>query len=192
MALSNSTMLPLGTRAPDFSLPDADGKCVALNDFKDAKALLVIFMCNHCPYVKHVAYTLAKLAAEYQKKGVAVVGINANDVERYPADSPAMMKEEAKLVGYTFPYLMDESQAVAKAYRAACTPDFYVFDKDQKLVYRGRMDGSTPGNSTPTTGDELRAALDAVLAGKPVAPDQKSSMGCNIKWKPGNEPDYFR
>src|SRR3954451_10321606 len=192
MALTNSTMLPLGTRAPDFSLPDADGKCVALNDFKDAKALLVIFMCNHCPYVKHVAYTLAKLAAEYQKKGVAVVGINANDVERYPADSPALMKEEAKLVGYTFPYLMDESQAVAKAYRAACTPDFYVFDKDQKLVYPGRLDGRTPGNSTPTTGDELRAALDAVLAGKPLAPDQKSSMGCNIKWKPGNEPDYFR
>ena len=192
MALTNSTMLPLGTRAPDFSLPDADGKWVALKDFKDAKALLVIFMCNHCPYVKHVAYTLAKLAAEYQKKGVAVVGINANDVERYPADSPALMKEEAKRVGYTFPYLMDESQEVAKAYRAACTPDFYVFDKAQNLVYRGRMDGSTPGNSTPTTGDELRAALDAVLAGKPVAPDQKSSMGCNIKWKPGNEPDYFR
>jgi peroxiredoxin len=192
MALTNSTMLPLGTQAPDFSLPDADGKCVALKDFKDSKALLVIFMCNHCPYVKHVAYTLAKLAAEYQKKGVAVVGINSNDVERYPADSPALMKEEVKRVGYTFPYLMDESQAVAKAYRAACTPDFYVFDKDQQLVYRGRMDGSTPGNSTPTTGAELKAALDAVLEGKPQAREQKSSMGCNIKWKHGNEPDYFR
>jgi peroxiredoxin len=192
MALTNSTMLPLGTAAPDFSLPDADGKCVALKDFKEAKALLVIFMCNHCPYVKHVAYTLAKLAAEYQKKGVAVVGINANDVERYPADSPAMMKEEIKRIGYTFPYLMDESQAVAKAYRAACTPDFFLFDKDQKLVYRGRMDSSTPGNNIPPTGDELRAALDAVLAGKPVAREQKSSMGCNIKWKHGNEPDYFR
>jgi peroxiredoxin len=191
MALTNSTMLPLGTSAPDFSLPDADGKCVALKDFKGAKGLLVIFMCNHCPYVKHIAFALAKLAAEYQKKGIGVVGINSNDTERYPADSPSMMKEEIKSVGYTFPYLMDESQEVAKAYRAACTPDFYLFDKEQKLVYRGRMDGSTPGNNTPTTGNELRAALDAVLEGRPIPREQKSSMGCNIKWKHGNEPDYF-
>ena len=185
-------MLPLGTKAPEFSLPDADGKCVSLKDFKDAKAFLVVFMCNHCPYVKHVAYTLAKLAKEYQQKGVAVVGINSNDVERYPADSPSLMKEEIKRVGYTFPYLVDESQAVAKAYHAACTPDFFLFNKDQKLVYRGRMDGSTPGNGITTTGDELKAAMEAALAGKPAAPEQKQSMGCNIKWKHGNEPHYFR
>lgn len=192
MALTNSTMLPLGTRAPEFSLPDVDGKCFSLKDFKDAQALLVIFMCNHCPYVKHVAYTLAKLAKEYQQKGAAVVGINSNDAERYPADSPVLMKEEIKRVGYSFPYLVDETQAVAKAYHAACTPDFFLFDKERKLVYRGRMDGSTPGNGVATTGDELKAAMDAVLSGKPVPAEQKQSMGCNIKWKHGNEPDYFR
>jgi peroxiredoxin len=191
MALTQSTMLPLGTRAPDFSLPDAEGNCVALKDLQSAPALLVMFLCNHCPYVKHVAYTVAKLASEYQKKGVAVVAINSNDVARYPADSPALMKEEIKRVGYTFPYLVDETQEVAKAYRAACTPDFYVFDKNQNLVYRGRLDGSMPGNKLPTTGEELRAALDAALAGKPAPAEQKNSMGCNIKWKPGNEPDYF-
>lgn len=184
-------MLPLGTKAPNFSLPDPDGKCVSLQDFNGAPALLVMFICNHCPYVKHVAYTVAKLASEYQQKGIGVVAINSNDVARYPADSPALMKEEVKRVGYTFPYLMDETQEVAKAYRAACTPDFYVFDRDQKLIYRGRLDGSMPGNNTPTTGSELRAALDAALAGKPAPADQKNSMGCNIKWKPGNEPDYY-
>ncbi|MDB6035269.1 MAG: Alkyl hydroperoxide reductase and/or thiol-specific antioxidant family (AhpC/TSA) protein [Verrucomicrobiales bacterium] len=191
MALTQSTMLPLGTKAPDFSLPDADGNCVALKDFQGASALLVMFLCNHCPYVKYVAYTVAKLASEYQNKGVSIVAINSNDVERYPADSPALMKEEIKRIGYTFPYLVDETQEVAKSYRAACTPDFYVFDKDQKLVYHGRLDGSMPGNNVPTTGEELRAALDAALAGKPTPADQKNSMGCNIKWKPGNEPDYF-
>jgi peroxiredoxin len=189
MALTYSKMLALGTKAPDFSLPATDNKAVSLADFKGAPALLVMFLCNHCPYVQHARYTIAHLAQEYQKKGVAVVAINSNDSEKYPADSPAMMREEKKLVGYTFPYLYDESQAVAKAYRAACTPEFYVFDKPQKLMYRGRLDGSSPGNDVPATGNDLRAALDAVLAGKPVSADQKPSMGCNIKWKPGNEPE---
>ena len=148
-------------------------------------------MCNHCPYVKHVAAGLAELAKEYQRRGVAVVGINSNDVDAYPDDSPAKMAEEVKLRGYTFPYLYDETQAVAKAYRAACTPDFYVFDRQRKLVYRGQMDSSRPGSDVPVTGEDLRAALDAVLAGQPVSANQKPSLGCNIKWKPGNEPDYF-
>lgn len=184
-------MLPLGTQAPNFSLSDPDGNRVSLQDFKGAPALLVMFLCNHCPYVKHVADTVAKLASEYQKKGVAVVAINSNDVERYPADSPALMKEEIRRVGYTFPYLFDETQEVATAYRAACTPDFYVFDKEQKLTYRGRLDGSMPKSTTPPSGEDLRAALEAALSGQPGPADQKYSMGCNIKWKPGNEPDYY-
>lgn len=191
MGLTNSTMLPLGTTAPPFSLPDTSSKTVSLHDFKGAPALLVTFICNHCPYVQHVAYSLAKLAKEYQGKGVAVVGINSNDAQKYPSDSPAMMKEEVKRVGYTFHYLYDQSQEVAKAYRAACTPEFYVFDKDRKLVYRGRFDASNPGNAIAPSGEDLRRALDAALSGKPVPADQKPSMGCNIKWKPGNEPDYF-
>ena len=184
-------MLPLGTKAPDFRLPGPNGKVVALADFKSAPALLVIFMCNHCPYVKHVGEGLARLARDYRPRGVAVVGINSNDAANYPADSPAKMAEEAASAGYTFPYLYDETQAVAKAYRAACTPDLYLFDKDQRLVYRGQLDDSRPGNGVPVTGKDLRAALDAVLAGKPAAPNQKPSIGCNIKWKPGNEPEYF-
>lgn len=191
MVQTASTMLPLGTKAPDFSLPDVGGKRVSLSDFSGGPALLVIFMCNHCPYVKHVAAGLAALAKEYQRRGVAVVGINANDAAAYPDDSPAKMAEEVKLRGYTFPYLYDETQAVAKAYRAACTPDFYLFDSQQKLVYRGQMDSSRPGNNIPVTGADLRAALEAVLAGKPVPATQRPSLGCNIKWKPGNEPDYF-
>jgi peroxiredoxin len=193
MSLTPSTMLPLGTAAPDFRLPDANGggKTVALADFKNAPALLVIFICNHCPYVKHIRQGLAQLGRDYQPKGVAIVGISSNDVANYPADSPAKMKEEAKSAGYTFPYLYDETQQVAKAYRAACTPDIYLFDRQQKLVYRGQFDDSRPGSSLPVTGKDLRAAMDAVLAGKPVSPDQRSSIGCNIKWKAGNEPDYF-
>jgi len=152
----------------------------------------VIFMCNHCPYVVHVAEGLARLAAEYQRRGVAVVGINSNDVSAYPDDAPERMAEEVKRRGYTFPYLYDESQAAAKAYRAACTPDFYVFDRGRKLVYRGQMDSSRPNSGLPVTGVDLRAALDAVLAGQPVSAAQKPSLGCNIKWKPGNEPEYFR
>ena len=192
MVKTASTMLPLGVKAPDFSLPDVGGKRVSLADFSDAPALLVIFMCNHCPYVKHVAAGLAALAKDYQQRGVAVVGINSNYVDSFPEDSPAKMAEEVKLRGYTFPYLYDETQAVAKAYRAACTPDFYVFDQKRKLVYRGQMDSSRPGGELPVTGKDLRAALDAVLAKRPVSISQTPSIGCNIKWRPGNEPDYFR
>jgi thiol-disulfide isomerase/thioredoxin len=153
--------------------------------------LLVAFICNHCPYVKHVAAELAVLGAEYQKRGAGVVAINSNDVENYPDDSPAKMAEEVKSRGYTFPYLYDETQAVAKSYGAACTPDFYVFDTDRKLVYRGQMDSSRPDSGKPVTGEDLRAALDAVLNGKPVSVNQKPSLGCNIKWKAGNEPPYY-
>jgi peroxiredoxin len=185
-------MLPLGTRAPAFTLPGTDGARISLDDFKAAPALLVIFMCNHCPYVKHVRQDLARLAKEYQEKGVAVVGISANDVAGYPEDSPEMMAREKTEAGYTFPYLYDETQAVAKAYSAACTPDFYVFDRERKLVYRGQMDASRPGNAIAVTGKDLRSALDAVLAGEPVSADQRPSMGCNIKWKRGNEPSYAR
>lgn len=191
MVETASTMLPLGTEAPDFELPDTEGNTVRLDDFEDAPALLVVFMCNHCPYVKHVREGLVELTRKYMDKGVAVVAISSNDVEAYPQDSPERMKQEAEQHGYPFPYLYDETQEVAKAYRAACTPDFYVFDEDQKLVYRGQMDDSRPGSDVPVTGKDLRAALDAVLEGRPVPGDQKPSAGCNIKWKPGQEPDYF-
>ena len=191
MVAVNSTMLPLGTRAPEFQLPDTNGKAVSLADLKNAPALLVVFMCNHCPFVKHIRAGLAQLARDYQPRGLAVVGISSNDVANYPQDSPAKMAEEARAAGYVFPYLYDETQAVAKAYRAACTPDFYSFDKDQRLVYRGQFDDSRPGNGIPVTGKALRAAIDAMLAGKPVTANQKPSIGCNIKWKPGNEPEYF-
>jgi len=191
MARTLSTMLPLGTVAPDFTLVNVDGREVSLADFAGAPALLVAFICNHCPYVKHVAPALADLAREYQARGVAVVAISSNDPAGYPADSPEQMVAEAEMRGYTFPYLFDDTQGVAKAYGAACTPDFYVFDKSQKLVYRGQMDESRPDSGKPVTGKDLRAALDAVLAGKPVSPDQKPSLGCNIKWRAGNEPAYF-
>ena len=192
MVKTASTMLPLGTKAPDFRLLDAvSSRPVARDDFAKAPALLVMFVCNHCPFVKHVQAGLSALARDYQRKGVAVVGINSNDVEAHPEDGPAQMKKEAAAAGYVFPYLFDESLAVAKAYRAACTPDFFLFDRGRKLVYRGQMDGSRPGNDVPVTGADLRAALDAVLAGKPVAANQRASLGCNIKWKPGNEPEYF-
>ena len=189
---ASTMMLPLGAPAPEFALPDPAGKVVSLSDFLDAPALLVIFMCNHCPYVQHVADGLAALAREYQKRGVAVVGINANDWTTYRDDAPAKMAEEARRRAYTFPYLADETQEVAKAYRAACTPDFYVFDKDRKLAYRGQMDGARPGNNVKVTGVDLRDALDAVLEGRPAPTKQKPSLGCNIKWRPGNEPEYFR
>jgi peroxiredoxin len=192
MVAVNSTMLPLGTRAPDFQLPDTNGKTVSLADFEKANALLVIFMCNHCPYVKHIRNGLAQLARDYMSRGVAIVGISSNDVENYPQDSPRKMAEEAKAAGYIFPYLYDETQEVAKAYRAACTPDIYLFDSEQRLVYRGQLDDSRPGNNVPVTGKDVRAALDALLAGKSLPSNQKASIGCNIKWKPGNEPDYFR
>lgn len=192
MVRTASTMLlPLGAQAPQFRLPDTEGRLVGLENFAGAPALLVIFMCNHCPYVKHIADKLAELAREYQSRGVAVVGINSNDIEHFPEDAPEKMREEVQLRGYSFPYLFDESQEVAKAYRAACTPDFYLFDKERRLVYRGQMDDSRPGNDVPVTGSDLTAAIDALLAGRPPAEQQKPSLGCNIKWKPGNEPDYF-
>jgi peroxiredoxin len=191
MSLTASTMLPLGTRAPDFSLPDSGGKLVSLGAMEDAPALLVVFMCNHCPYVQHIRTYFAALAGEFQQKGVAVVAINANDATAYPADSPGEMARAAAEFAFSFPYLYDESQEVARAYRAACTPDFFLFDGERKLVYRGQMDDSRPGNNLPLTGNDLRAAVDALLAGRPVSGDQKPSLGCNIKWKAGNAPDYF-
>jgi peroxiredoxin len=191
MAAVSSTMLELGTPAPDFHLPDTTSKTVSLADFKEARALLVIFMCNHCPYVKHISSALARFAREYQQKGLAVVGINANDVTTHPEDSPEKMAEEVKAAGYSFPYLYDETQAVAKRYRAACTPDFFLFDRNHKLVYRGQFDASRPGSDVPVTGADLRAAADAVLHGAAPSPDQKPSVGCNIKWRAGNAPDYL-
>jgi peroxiredoxin len=184
-------MLALGTPAPDFTLPDTSGEPVSLSNFATAPALVVAFICNHCPYLKHIRAGLAQFGKDMQAKGVAVVAISSNDVANYPEDSPAKMAQEARSAGYTFPYLYDDDQAVAKAYRAACTPDFYLFDKGRKLVYRGQFDDSRPGNSAPVTGKDLRAAVDALLAGKPASEAQKPSMGCNIKWKAGNEPDYF-
>jgi len=183
-------MLPLGTEAPDFRLPDPSGRLVARDDLADAKGLLVAFICNHCPYVKHIRTGLAAFARDYAPRGLAIVAINSNDVATHPEDAPPRMAEESKRVGYIFPYLYDETQAVAKAYRAACTPDFFLFDRARRLVYRGQFDASRPGNSVRVTGRDLRAAADAVLAGRAVAGEQTPGIGCNIKWKPGREPDY--
>ncbi len=191
MSLTPSTMLLLGTDCPDFRLPDTNGKMVSRADFKNAPALLVAFICNHCPYVIHIRKGLAQFGRDFLPKGVAIVAINSNDADDYPADSPAKMKEEVQVAGYTFPYLYDETQEVAKAFRAACTPDIFLFNRKHKLVYRGEFDDSRPGNGVLVTGRDLRAALNAILAGKPVSTPQKPSIGCNIKWKPGNEPDYF-
>jgi peroxiredoxin len=191
VARTPSTMLELGTTAPAFSLPDTDGSTVSLSEFSAAPALLVMFLCNHCPFVKHVRAELARLGRDYTERGVAVVAISSNDVEQYPDDSPERMREEKHAAGYGFPYLFDASQEVAAAYRAACTPDFFLFDADRRLVYRGQLDGSRPGNNVPVTGADLRAALDAVLEGRPVPADQHPSLGCNIKWKPGNEPAWW-
>mgnify|MGYP001149040177 CR=1 FL=1 len=190
MAVTASRMLALGTSAPDLSLLDTAGKTVSLADFDKSPALLVIFMCNHCPFVKHVLGNLIELIKEYQTKGVAVVGIDSNDVVNYPDDSPEMMAELARKSGFTFPYLYDETQEIARKYSAACTPDFFLFDGTGSLAYRGQMDDSRPSNGIPVKGADLTAAIDAVIEGKPVDPEQKPSMGCNIKWKPGNEPDY--
>jgi peroxiredoxin len=190
MVATPSTMAPLGMRAPDFTLPDPQGKPVSLSDFAGAPALLVMFICNHCPYVKHIADELARMGRDAQARGAAVVAINSNDVATNPDDSPDKMAREAESRGYTFPYLFDETQETAKAYAAACTPDFFLFDRDRRLVYRGQFDDSRPGNDAPVTGADLRAAVDAVLAGRPVAEAQTPSMGCNIKWKPGNVPEY--
>ena len=187
-----STMLPLGTSAPDFSLRDsATGETVSLTDLESKPVVLVMFISNHCPYVKHVAAELARIGSDYGTQGVGVVAIGSNDIENYPADAPARMVEFAAAHGFTFPYLFDESQEVALAYRAACTPDFFVFDTERALVYRGQLDGARPSNDVPVDGRDLRAALDAALDGAPIAEPQVPSIGCNIKWKAGNEPDYF-
>lgn len=191
MVKTLSTMMPLGTNAPDFSLINVDGRTVSLADFRGAPALVVIFLCNHCPYVKHLADHLAQFAREFQARGVAFVGISSNDASQYPADSPEQMIHEAELRGYTFPYLYDESQEVAQAYRAACTPDFFVFDNQGALVYRGQYDHSRPKTGAVPSGDDLRNALENVLAGRPPLESQKPSLGCNIKWSSGNEPSYF-
>jgi peroxiredoxin len=191
MVRTPSTMLPLGTKAPDFSLVNVDGRTVSLADFDDSQALVVMFICNHCPFVKHLADGLAQFGAEYMRKGVAVIGINSNDVATYPADSPEQMVAEAEARGYSFPYLYDETQEVAKEYHAACTPDFFLFDRDRRLAYRGQFDSSRPDSGIPVTGADLRAAVDAVLAGKKPADKQQPSIGCNINWITGNEPDYF-
>lgn len=191
MVRTASTMLPLGTQAPDFSLINIDGKTVSLSDFRDKKALVVVFMCNHCPYVKHVASELTRVSNDYMPKGVGFVGISSNDIVAHPDDSPEMMKLEAAKQGYAFPYLYDADQSVAVAYKAACTPDIFVFDSSHRLVYRGQLDDSRPKTDKPLTGKDLRSALDSLLAGGSVASEQRPSIGCNIKWKNGGEPEYF-
>lgn len=190
MARTPSTMLPLGTPAPSFSLPNVDGSTVSLADFA-GKPLAVAFICNHCPFVIHLADAFAAFAKQYQAKGLAVVGISANDITTHPDDSPEKMVEEAAARGYVFPYLYDATQGVAKSYRAACTPDFFLFDAGHELVYRGQFDSSRPDSGVAPTGIDLRAAADAVLAGGEPADDQTPSLGCNIKWAAGNAPDYF-
>lgn len=192
MVAVNSTMLALGTQAPSFSLPDPSGTEHSLDELAaGAPAVLVMFLSNHCPYVKHIADTLARRTSEWIDRGVAVVGIMSNDVDAYPDDHPDRMADEVRARGYRFPYLLDASQEVARAYRAACTPDFFLFDRDRRLVYRGQFDDARPKNDVPVTGDDLAAAVEAVLAGEPAPETQHPSMGCNIKWRPGNEPEYF-
>ena len=186
-------MLPLGTRLPSFSLPDFDGRIVSTDDFRDAPALLVAFICGHCPFVTHIRSGFAQFAREYHARGLAIVAVNSNDIDAFPEDGPDGMRDEATGAGYVFPYLFDETQEVARRFRAACTPDLYLFDKARRLVYRGRFDDSRPRTNPPmpVTGSDIRAAADAVLAGTPVPQEQKGSVGCNIKWKRGNAPDYF-
>jgi peroxiredoxin len=187
-----STMLDLGTPLPSFSLPDFNGRTVSDADFKGSKALVVAFICKHCPFVKHIRQEFARFAREYEAKGLKVVAIASNDTTEFPEDGPEGMKQEAAEAGYVFPYLFDEHQQVARAFRAACTPDLFLFDANGRLAYRGQFDGSRPKNDVPVTGTDLRAAADAVLAGKPAAETQRPSMGCNIKWSPGNAPAYFK
>lgn len=186
-------MLPLGAPAPGFSLPNVvDNSTCSLNAFQNKKGLLVMFICNHCPFVVHIREELANLGRDYQSTDIGIVAISSNDSVRYPDDTPEKLKEMAERFDFTFPLLFDESQKIAKAYSAACTPDFFLFDQDRKLIYRGQLDGSRPGNDVPVTGADLRRALDAFLEGRPIDANQQPSIGCNIKWKPGNEPDYFK
>lgn len=191
MVMTPSQMLELGTTLPAFSLPDADDQVVSSGSLQGGKGLLVVFMCNHCPFVKHMREELAALGRELPDRGVAMVGINANDYDKYPDDSPARMRDEAEQWDYRFPYLIDADQSVAKAFRAACTPDFFLFDGDAKLVYRGQLDDSRPSNGKPVTGADLRAAVEALVEGKPQAAEQVPSIGCNIKWREGNAPAWF-
>lgn len=188
MALTTSTMLPLGTPLPEFALADLDGTLVTAQQFSGSPGVLVAFLCTHCPYVKHIKGAFASFAREYRARGLAVIGIVSNDATTHPDDGPAGMARDAREQGYDFPYLHDETQQVAQAFKAACTPDLFLFDRGGRLVYRGQFDDSRPGNNRPVTGADIRAAADAVLAGRPVPPEQKASIGCNIKWKPGNEP----
>jgi peroxiredoxin len=193
MSKTESTMLPLGTSAPDFDLPDVvTGRRVSLSSFQGRRALLVMFICRHCPYVVHVKAELARLGRDYLSPRLGIVAVSANDAQAYPDDAPEELTRFASEEGFNFPLCYDETQATARAYSAACTPDFFIFDQDRRLVYRGQLDDSRPGNGKPVTGRDLRAALDAVLAGRPVSGEQKPSLGCNIKWKPGQEPAYFR
>ncbi len=191
MVKTASTMLPLGTRLPAFSLPSTTGETVSDQSLGGARGVLVMFICNHCPFVKHLRSALAEFGKECQELGVAVVGVSSNDVTGYPDDSPEKMRAEAEAAGYTFPYLYDADQSVAREFKAACTPDFYLFDGNRQLVYRGQFDASRPGNGKPVTGSDLRAAVQAMLAGKPPIVEQRPSIGCNIKWIPGQEPEYF-
>ena len=187
-----STMLDLGTTLPSFSLPDFNGRTISDADFKGSKALLVAFICKHCPFVRHIRQEFSRFAEEYQARGLGIVAIASNDTTEFPEDGPEGMKEEAAEAGYTFPYLFDEKQRVAQAFRAACTPDLFLFDGNRRLAYRGQFDGSRPKNDVPVSGADLRAAADAVLAGQPAPAVQKPSIGCNIKWSPGNAPAYFK
>ena len=192
MVLTPSTMLPLGTKAPDFQLPDVvSGETISLATFEDKKALLVMFICRHCPFVKHVQKELANIGKDYSDRSLGIVAISANDAEKYPDDSADNLKLMAQELGFNFPLCYDETQDVAKAYTAACTPDFFLFNGDRELVYRGQLDASRPSNELPVTGKDLRSAIDATLAEQKIDFEQKASIGCNIKWKPGNEPDYF-
>ena len=191
MVRTPSTMLPLGTEAEDFSLINTDGRTLSFADVAGERGTVLMFICNHCPFVKHVANELAAIGYEYMPKGVGMVAINSNDVVSHPADSPEQMIHESEQRGYSFPYLFDETQEVAKAYGAACTPDFYLFDWNHKLVYRGQLDGSRPDSGVPVTGEDLRKAIDALLESRPLPQPQHPSIGCNIKWRPGNEPQYF-
>jgi thiol-disulfide isomerase/thioredoxin len=190
MAATPSTMLELGTPLPSFRLPDSEGIMLSSHELEGAAGLLVVFICPHCPFVKHIRSGLARFGSEYRRKGLPIVAINSNDIAAFPDDGPEGMRKEAEEAGYTFPYLFDESQSVAKTFKAACTPDFFLFDGDRKLAYRGQFDDSRPGNQIPVTGADLRSAAEAVLGGRAPALTQKPSIGCNIKWKPGNEPQY--
>lgn len=191
MARTPSKMIALGTQAPDFHLPDViSGQIVSLESFATKSGLLVMFICRHCPYVKHVQSELARIGKDYQSRDIGIVAITANDIEQQPDDAPESIKSMVQELGFTFPFCYDESQAIAKAYGATCTPDFFLFDRNRQLVYRGQLDDSRPSNGLPVTGRDLRAALDALLAGQPISQEQRASLGCNIKWKPGNEPAY--